>query len=64
MYISPKKTFCVLVLNVIKIITLSWVWCYMPIISAFRRLREEGCEFSGCLGFIDRSCLKKKKQNK
>jgi hypothetical protein len=36
----------------------------MPIISAFRRLREEGCEFSGCLGFIDRSCLKKKKQNK
>jgi hypothetical protein len=34
----------------------------MPIISAFRRLREEDCEFEASLGYIERSYLKSPKE--
>jgi hypothetical protein len=37
-----------------------WVWQYMSIIPAFRRLRQEDCEFKTSLGYIVRPCVKTK----
>jgi hypothetical protein len=37
-------------------------WCFMPIIPANRRLRQEGYEFKPILGNIGRACLKKAKR--
>jgi hypothetical protein len=37
---------------------------HVPVIQALRRLRQEHCEFKASLGYIARSCLKKKKKTK
>jgi hypothetical protein len=36
---------------------LSEVWWHTPIISALRKLRQEGQEFEASLDYIRRSCL-------
>jgi hypothetical protein len=40
--------------------TYSQEWCKKTIILAFRRLRQEDCEFKDSLGYIVNSCLKTK----
>lgn len=40
-----------------KAFTWGQVQCHVPIISAFRRLRLEDCEFKGSLGYISKSRL-------
>jgi hypothetical protein len=37
---------------------------YTPVIPALRRLRPGDWEFEVCMGYIARSCLKKKKERK
>jgi hypothetical protein len=37
------------------------MWWYIPIIPAFRRLKQEDLEFMGSWGYIARLCLKKPK---
>jgi hypothetical protein len=39
------------------------VWCYIAIIIALGRLREEGNKFEASLGCIVRPCLKKRVKN-
>lgn len=31
---------------------MAWAWQYMSVISTFRGLRQEGCEFYDSLGYI------------
>jgi hypothetical protein len=38
----------------------SMMWWYTLVISALWRLRQKDNEFKACLGYIVRSCLKKK----
>jgi hypothetical protein len=37
------------------------VWWHTPVMPAFRRLRQENCEFEARLGYIATPCLKKYK---
>jgi hypothetical protein len=39
-------------------------WWHIPVILAFRRRRQEVCEFKGSLGYTVRPRLKKKKLKK
>jgi hypothetical protein len=39
-----------------------WAWRYTPVIPVLRRLRQENHEFMANLGYLGRSCLKKKKK--
>jgi hypothetical protein len=43
---------------------LNWAWWYIPVISAFRRLRQEDHEFKANLGYIMNPYLKKQQQRK
>jgi hypothetical protein len=36
----------------------------VPIISAFRQLKQKDLNFEACLNYITRSCLKKEKRKK
>jgi hypothetical protein len=39
---------------------MDWIWWYMPEIPTFGRLRQEDHKLEASLGYIVRSCLKKK----
>jgi hypothetical protein len=36
---------------------------HIPVIPVLGKLRQEGCEFKGSLGYIAKPCLKKRKNN-
>jgi hypothetical protein len=42
----------------------SQTWWHMPIIPALGRLKQEDHKFEASLGYIVRSCLKKKKNKR
>jgi hypothetical protein len=42
----------------------SWVWCFMPIIPALERLRQEDWKYQVSLAFIVRPCLTKQNNTK
>jgi hypothetical protein len=37
----------------------SWVWWYIPVISALGSQRQENCKSEASLGYIVRPCIKK-----
>jgi hypothetical protein len=40
----------------------SLAWCFIPVILALRKQRQEDCELGAWLGYTARPCLKKKQQ--
>jgi hypothetical protein len=48
----------------IKGVFLNWVWWLLSVIAALGRLRQENHEFKANLVYIERSYLRKTKQNK